>query len=68
MEEFEESNKIIDCLIDKEENAKYYCLKAKILYEMNDYEASLKFVNRTLDLDSNCSHAKDLKEKIEKQI
>ena len=68
MEEFEESNKIIDCLIDKEENVKYYCLKAKILYEMNDYEASLKFVNKTLDLDSNCSHAKSLKEKIEKQI
>lgn len=65
---FDDAKKILDCLIDKEENVKYYCLKAKILYEMNDYEASLKFVNKTLDLDSNCSHAKSLKEKIEKQI
>ena len=62
------TDEIMDCLIEKEEDAKYYCLKAKILYEMNDYEASLKFVDKTLDLDSNCSHAKSLKKQIEKQI
>ena len=68
LNELDKSDEIMDCLIEKEEDAKYYCLKAKILYEMNDYEASLKFVDKTLDLDSNCSHAKSLKKQIEKQI
>ena len=65
LDKFEESNKIIDCLIEKEESAKNYCLKAKILYEMDDYENALMFVNKALDLKPDCKQAIELKEKIE---
>lgn len=64
LDKFEESNKIIDCLIEKEESAKNYCLKAKILYEMGDYENALMFVNKALDLKPDCREAIQLKENL----
>ena len=64
LNDFEESNKIIDCLIEKEESAKNYCLKAKILYEMDDYENALMFVNKALDLKPDCREAIQLKENL----
>lgn len=64
LNELDKSNKIIDCLMEKEESAKNYCLKARILYEMKDYRTSLSFVNKSLDLKSDCSEAIELKEKL----
>jgi len=64
LNDFEESNKIIDCLIEKEESAKNYCLKAKILYVMDDYENALMFVNKALDLKPDCREAIQLKENL----
>ena len=65
LSQFDEANKIIDCLLEKEESAKNYCLKSMILYEMKDYENALMFVNKALDLKPDCKQAIELKEKIE---
>ena len=64
LSQFDEANKIIDCLLEKEESAKKYCLKAKILYEMGDYENALMFVNKALDLKPDCREAIQLKENL----
>ena len=64
LERFDDANDIIDCLIEKEESAKNYCLKAKILYEMGDYENALMFVNKALDLKPDCRDAIQLKENL----
>ena len=67
--EIDKSYKIIDCLIEKEpENAKNYCLKAMILFEEEKYEESLDFIQKTLDLNSDCEEAIELKGKIETKM
>ena len=64
MSQFDEANKIIDCLLEQEESAKNYCLKAKILYEMGDYENAITFVNKALDLKPDCKEAIELKKEL----
>ena len=69
LKEFDEANAICDCLIEKEpENAKNYCLKAMILFEEEKYEESLDFIQKTLNLNSDCEEAIELKEKIESKL
>ena len=65
LNQFDEASKIIDCLLEKEESAKNYCLKSMILFEMDDYENALMFVNKALGLKPDCKQAIELKEKIE---
>ena len=65
LKRFHDANDICDCLLEKEESAKNYCLKSMILYEMDDYENALMFVNKALDLKPDCKQAIELKEKIE---
>lgn len=65
LSQFDEANKIIDCLLEKEESAKNYCLKAKILYDMKDYENAITFADKALYLNPDCRQAIELKEKIE---
>ena len=64
LNQFDEASQIIDCLLEKDESAKNYCLKAKILYEMDDYENALMFVNKALDLKPDCREAIQLKENL----
>ena len=64
LNELNDASKIIDCLLEKDESAKNYCLKAKILYEMDDYENALMFVNKALDLKPDCREAIQLKENL----
>ena len=69
LKEFDEANAICDCLIEKEpENAKNYFLKAMILFEEEKYEESLDFIQKTLDLNSDCEEAIELKGKIETKM
>ena len=65
LNQFDEASQIIDCLLEKDESAKNYCLKSMILYEMDDYENALMFVNKALGLKPDCKQAIELKEKIE---
>ena len=65
LKRFHDANDICDCLLEKEESAKNYCLKSMILFEMDDYENALMFVNKALDLKPDCKQAIELKEKIE---
>ena len=66
LRKFDEAIRICDCLIEKEpENAKNHCLKAMILFEEGDYEESLGFIQKALDLNPDCEDAIELKDKIE---
>ena len=64
LNELNDASQIIDCLLEKDESAKNYCLKSMILFEMDDYENALMFVNKALDLKPDCKQAIELKEKI----
>ncbi len=63
--ELDKSYKIVDCLIQNEENAKNYCLKSMILFEEGKYGESLGLIQKTLDLNPDCEEAIELKNKIE---
>ena len=65
LKRFHDANDICDCLLEKDESAKNYCLKSMILFEMDDYENALMFVNKALGLKPDCKQAIELKEKIE---
>ena len=68
LDRFDEANKICDCLIEKEESAKNYCLKSMILFKEGNYTDALIFIDKALELDCECDKALELKNNIEDKL
>lgn len=68
LDKLDESNKLIDCLMEREESLKNYCLKAMVLYEEENYKEALTFIDKALEMDLECDKAIQLKEKIQNKI
>ena len=68
LDKLDESNKIIDCLMERDESIKNYCLKARILYQEENYKETLSFIDKALKMDGECDKAIELKKKIENKI
>ncbi|MDO5849692.1 MAG: tetratricopeptide repeat protein [Methanobacteriaceae archaeon] len=64
--DYEQSMNICNLLIkDNPKKSRNYYLKAKILFDEGKLDESLKYINKALELDSDCPEAIELKNKIE---